>query len=72
MKNIRLNSNDGTNLCMDYLSDSIHRLERSLEIIVENNKDGKQFDYCNCPELSHKIDRLESLIYCISKIVYQK
>lgn len=72
MKSSRLNSNDGTNMCMDYLNNSIHNLERVLELIIENNKDGKQFDYCNCPELSSAVDRIEMLVKNISNKVYQK
>lgn len=72
MKSPRLNSNDGTNLCMDYINNSIHNLERALELIIENNTDGKQFDYCNCPELANVTDRLENLISVISRKVYQK
>lgn len=72
MKSPRLNSNDGTLLCMDKLNYSIANLERALEIIIENNTDGKQFDYCNCPELANATDRLEELVSVISKNVYQK
>ena len=32
----------------------------------------KQFDYVNCPELGHAVDRLESLVKTISDKVYQK
>ena len=66
MKSQRLNSNDGTNMCMDYLNNSIHNLERVLELIIENNKNGKQFDYCNCPELSSAVDKMAMLIKNIS------
>lgn len=72
MKSPRLNSNDGTLMCMDYMNDSIHKLERALELIVENNNDGNQFDYCNCPELADATDRLETIISAISKKAYQK
>lgn len=72
MKNPRLNSNDGTLMCMDYLNQSIHNLERASELITENNTKGKQFDYANCPELGHAVDRLESLVKTISDKVYQK
>ncbi len=72
MKSIRLNSMDGTNLCMEKLNNSITNLERALEIIIENNANGKQFDYCNCPELANATDRLEELVSVISKKVYQK
>lgn len=72
MKSPRLNSNDGTLMCLDYMNDSIHKLERALEIIIENNKDGKQFDYCNCPELTNASDRLKIIIGEISKKVYQE
>ena len=41
MKSQRLNSNDGTNMCMDYLNNSIHNLERAFELIIENNKKWK-------------------------------
>lgn len=35
MKNPRLNSSDGTHMCMDYLNQSIHNLERASELITE-------------------------------------
>lgn len=70
--NPRLNSSDGTHLVMDILEESNERLNRALELIIENNSDGKQFDYCNVPELSDEVDRLEDVINRISKVVYQK
>ena len=72
MKSQRLNSNDGTNMCMDYLNNSIHNLERAFELIIENNKNGEQFNYCNCPELSSAVDKMAMLIKNISDKVYQK
>ena len=72
MKNPRLNSNDGTNLVMDILDESKNKLKRALEIIIENNSNGKQFDYCNVPELSDEVDTLQETINEISKVVYQK
>lgn len=72
MRNPRLNSNDGTHMCMDYLNQSIHNLERASELIAENNNEGKQFNYTNCPELGHAVNRLESLVKTISDKVYQK
>ena len=71
MKSQRRNSNDGTNMCMDYLNNSIHNLERAFELIIENNKNGKQFNYCNCPELSSAVDKMAMLIKNISDKVYQ-
>lgn len=65
-KNPRFNSMDGTWLCMDKLDKSIADLERVLEIVIENNSDGKQFDYRNCPELADKVNRLKDLVSAVS------
>lgn len=36
------------------------------------NRDGKQFDYVNCPELSDVFSQIDNFDRAIEKIIYQK
>lgn len=59
--------------------EAIKKLNQALEllsdvssIIQDENKDGKQFDYCTSGELSNCTDRVLELVMKIDNIVYQK
>ena len=55
--------------------ENLHTM-RGLAITVlldldEENKDGKQFDYCTSPKLSDEFDALNRSIERINDIIYQ-
>jgi hypothetical protein len=43
-----------------------------LADIIDENEDGKQFDYCSSAQLSDEFDALNRTIKKIDKIIYQK
>ena len=44
----------------------------TLNLLDDENKDGKQFDYVNSPKLSDSFDTTNRVMKRIEKIVYQE
>ena len=44
----------------------------TLNLLDEENKDGKQFDYVNSPRLSDNFDGVNRTVNKINKIIYQE
>lgn len=44
----------------------------ALNLLQDENTDGKQFDYCTSGRLSDDTDKLVNLVNRIENIVYQK
>jgi hypothetical protein len=57
---------------LEYINKSRELLRYALDILEEENQDGKQFDYVNSPKLSDSYDALERTVKSIGKIVYQE
>jgi hypothetical protein len=44
----------------------------TLNLLIEENENGNQFDYCTSARLSEEFDKLQNTINKIDKIIYQK
>ena len=54
---------------IDLINGELVQVFNSLK---ELNTDDNQFDYCNSPVLSNKVDQTERMIKLINNIVYQR
>lgn len=57
---------------LDNITEARGLLITVLNLLDEENKDGKQFDYVNSPRLSDSFDALNKTVKRIERIIYQE
>ena len=62
---------DNKKKIMDNLEQARSLLLSALILLDDENKDGKQFDYCTSPRLSEVFDPVSRTVKSINEIIYQ-
>lgn len=63
---------DNRTIILEKINNARSDLLTALNLLIDENENGKQFDYVNSPKLSDSFDALNRTVERIGKIVYQE
>jgi len=63
---------DNRKIIMEKIQSARGDLLTALNLLIDENEDGNQFDYCTSPKLSDSFDVLNKTVEGIGKIIYQE
>lgn len=63
---------DNRTIILEKINNARSDLLTALNLLIDENENGKQFDYVSSPKLSDSFDALNRTVERIGKIVYQE
>ncbi len=63
---------DNRTIILEKINNARSDLLTALNLLIDENSEGNQFDYVNSPKLSDSFDALDRTVKKIEKIVYQE